>query len=396
MRINRRPSLLSFAARLLLAASLVFSTSAAADNFDLALPGYHYSFPHDYFNHPNFQTEWWYYTGNLQSSDGHRFGFELTFFRQGISREATAQKNAWDVHDLYFAHLALSDLTGRHFYHLERTNRAGPGIAGIDESAQRIWNGNWQIQWKNGDQLLQAVTEKFGLQFAMHSEKSPVIHGENGVSQKAAGAGRASHYISLPRLNTTGAIRLDGQRYQVSGLAWMDHEFFTQQLDPEQVGWDWFSIQLDDHSELMLFHIRRKDGSIDPYSAGTYIDPQGHTMHLRESDFTLQPISGSSDHNAVTQGSSGNAAANRTGPDTWRSPVSGAIYPIHWRVAVPKLNLELDATTPLPSQELSGTSDITPIYWEGATALIGTRAAAKITGVGYLEMTGYSAKPAVL
>jgi predicted secreted hydrolase len=393
----RRRDLFHFAARLLCSISLVLCSSAATnDNFDLALPGYRYSFPHDYFNHPNFQTEWWYYTGNVQSSDGHRFGFELTFFRQGIPHEAPVKKSAWDVHDLYLAHLALSDITGGHFYHLERTNRAGPGIAGIDEPAQRIWNGNWQIQWKNSDQLLQAITEDFQLQFALHSEKSPVVHGENGVSQKAAGAGRASHYISLTRLVTTGTVALESRNYQISGLAWMDHEFFTHQLDADQVGWDWFSIQFDDHSELMLFHIRRKDGSIDPYSAGTYIDPQGRTTHLQNSDFTLQPIASGSDRTAGTQTSSGSAAANRTAPDTWRSPVSSAVYPIHWEISVPKLDLSVEATTPLPSQELSGPTNITPTYWEGATSLTGTRNSTKITGVGYLEMTGYSAKPAAL
>jgi predicted secreted hydrolase len=384
MRIDRR-RVVDFAARLLCAASLVFSTCAAAtDNFNLALPGYHYSFPRDYFNHPNFQTEWWYYTGNLQSSDGHRFGFEMTFFRQGVSRQrGVSDKNAWDVRDLYLAHLALSDLSGGRFYHLERTNRAGPGIAGVDESAQRIWNGNWQIQWQNSDQVLQAIGENFQLQFTLHSEKAPVIHGENGVSQKAAGAGRASHYISLTRLDTAGTILLGGDKYSVSGLAWMDHEFFTHQLDPEQVGWDWFSIQLDDHSELMLFHIRRRDGSIDPYSAGTYVDAQGHTTHLRDSDFTLEPVGGS------TAGSGGSSSSGAIS-DWYQSPVSGAKYPIHWKVSVPKLNLELSATTPLASQELAGTSEITPTYWEGAVTLAGTREAKPASGVGYLEMTGYA------
>jgi predicted secreted hydrolase len=416
MRINRspqsspltRPTLLVKIfllgiTRTILSLGLAFlPTAASAQSFQPALPGYHYSFPHDYFNHPDFQTEWWYYTGNLQTPDGHRFGFELTFFRQAVARASTkkdndrkisdtenvnaTKKSAWDVHDLYLAHLALSDLTGGRFYHLERTNRPGPGIAGVDESTRRIWNGNWQIQWQNSDQLLQAVAENFQLKFTLHSEKPPVIHGENGVSQKSPGEGHASHYLSLTRLDTKGTITLNNENFPVTGVAWMDHEFFTQQLSTDQVGWDWFSLQLTDHSELMLFHIRRQDGSIDPYSAGTYIDPQGHSAHLTNSDFTLQPIT---DQFPSNQSSIDRSAANR-----YQSPTSAASYPIHWKITVPKLNLDLEATTPLPSQELTGNSDITPTYWEGAITLRGTRTDARIAGMGYLEMTGYAKRPA--
>ena len=255
-------------------------------------------------------------------------------------------------------------IAGRH--NVERTNRAGPGIAGVDEAAQRIWNGNWQIQWKDSGQVLQAASEKFDLHFSVHPEKAAVINGENGISQKADGPGRASHYISLTRLATTGSITVNGKSFSVSGLAWMDLEFFTHQLSPEQAGWDWMSLQLDDHSELRLFHIRRNDGSIDPFSAGTYIDAQGHTFHLRESDFVLQTVG-----------------------DTWKSPTSGATYPVHWKISVAKLGIELEARTPLPSQELAGDSRIAPTYWEGAIDLTGKRLGAAIAGSGYLEMTGY-------
>jgi predicted secreted hydrolase len=367
---------ISFAARwralrVLCSACLLFSSTApATQNYRLALPGYHYSFPHDHFNHPDFATEWWYYTGNLQSADGHKFGFELTFFRQAVARDLP-NRGPWDVQDIYLAHLALSDLSSGRFYHLERTSRAGPGLAGVDEAVQRIWNGNWHIQWKGSDQELQAVSENFDLHFALHPEKPPVINGENGVSQKADGAGRASHYISLTRLATTGAITLNSKTFSVSGLAWMDHEFFTHQLTGDQAGWDWLSLQLDDRSELMLFHIRRKDCSIDRFSGGTYVDAQGNSTHLRESDFILQPIG-----------------------DTWKSAVSGAKYPIQWKILVPRLGIEMEATTPLPSQELTGDSRLAPTYWEGAITLHGKRSGAALSGLGYLEMTGYAAAAA--
>ena len=360
MRIERR-----------ILASLCFlfvalSSAQTTEKYRLAIPGYRYSFPHDYFNHPEFQTEWWYYTGNLQSADGHRFGFELTFFRQGIDRNASRDLS-WDVHDLYLAHLALSDLSGGRFYHIERTNRAGPGLAGVDEANQRIWNGNWQIQWKDSDQLLQAVADNFELRLTLHPEKAPVIHGQNGVSQKAAGAGQASHYISLTRVDTKGRITLNNKQFELAGLSWMDHEFFTHQLTSEQTGWDWLSIQLQDRSELMLFQIHRKDGSTDPYSAGTYVDPKGRTTHLRKDDFVLQPAS-----------------------ETWKSPQSQATYPMSWKISIPKLQLALDAKTQLPSQELASASSFAPTYWEGAVDLTGKHAGVKIAGSGYLEMTGYA------
>jgi predicted secreted hydrolase len=340
-------------------------TLAAQSPYKVAAPGRRYEFPRDHFNHPEFQTEWWYYTGNLTATDGHRFGFELTFFRQGVNGESRNEET-WDVRDLYLAHLALSDLDGQSFYHLERTNRAGPGIAGIDQNRGRIWNGNWNITWNNDDQMLQAIDEQFSLDLALHSQKPPVIHGENGVSQKSESPGHASHYISLTRMKTTGDVVLQGTRYTVSGFSWMDHEFFTQELEKDQVGWDWFSLQLNDDTELMLFRIRRKDSSSDPYFAGTYIDANGHSSHLSQQDFSLIP-----------------------GSESWKSPVTGAVYPIRWRIVLPKLKIELEATTLLKSQELSGKSQVIPNYWEGAIELNGHRDGAVLTGAGYLEMTGY-------
>src|SRR4029077_13254720 len=292
----------------------VVAVSASAQYKD-ALPGYRYTFPRDHFNHPDFQTEWWYYTGNVKSADGHRFGFELTFFRQGVDRESKTV-NTWEVSDLYFAHLALSDLDNGKFLHAERTNRAGPGIAGVSEAEGRIWNGNWQVAWRTNEQILQAIDERFALHFTLRSAKPPVIHGENGVSQKAVGTGHASHYISLTRLNAQGEIELGSRKFQVIGTAWLDHEFFTHQLEPDQVGWDWMSIQLQDNSELMLFHIRRKDGSIDPYSAGTFVDASGHTTRLRRDEFSLEPVGA-----------------------TWVSPATRAAYAVRWKISIPKLGI---------------------------------------------------------
>jgi len=347
--------------------ALLFAIFPSLDaSYRVALPGYRYEFPRDFFAHADFQTEWWYTTGNLKTADGHSFGFELTFFRQAVHRDET-RRGAWDVQDLYLAHLALSDLSGGRFYHSERINRAGPGIAGVNENEGKVWNGNWSATWnKDGTQQLLAQSDDFQFAFLLRPEKAPVIHGENGVSQKAEGAGRASHYFSQTRLVTNGTIAVKGKSFEVSGLAWMDHEFFTHQLSAEQAGWDWFSIQLEDKTELMVFILRRKDGSIDPFSAGTYVDGTGKSVHLRAADFSLQP-----------EGAK------------WKSAATGAVYPIQWKVFVPKLSLTLDAKTILPQQELTGSTKLAPSYWEGAMEFLGTRGNAPVGGAGYLEMTGY-------
>jgi predicted secreted hydrolase len=269
------------------------------------------------------------------------------------------------------AHLALSDIEGGQFLHTERLNRSGPGIAGADLQQARVWNGNWQAQWTldptvpyGATQTLEAVADRFSFELALKPEKPPVIHGENGVSQKAEGVGKASHYISFTRLVTSGTIVLDGKRFQVEGTAWMDHEFFSHQLATGQSGWDWFSMQLGDGSEIMLFRLRRADGSRDPYSAGTYVDPQGHSRHLAAGDFTVTP------------------------GKTWTSGTSGGRYPVEWTVEVPSIGFKAETRTPLPQQEIAGSFG--PVYWEGAIDVGGTRLGRPLRGVGYLEMTGYA------
>jgi predicted secreted hydrolase len=350
-----------------LAALLLFvSVVPSPAQYQLAVPGYQYEFPRDHFNHPDYKTEWWYYTGNLTASDGHKFGYELTFFRQAISRAQT-NKGDWDVQDLYLAHLALSDLSGGHFYHTERLNRSGPGLAGASLPLEKVWNGNWQVQWVNGEQRLEAISEDFALHLVMSSQKPPVIHGKEGVSQKSAGLGHASHYISFTRLISSGSIDLNGRTYRVDGTSWMDHEFFSHRIDEDQSGWDWLSLQLDDKTELMLYRLRHKDGSFDPFSSGTYVDAKGKSIFLSNTDFSMQP-----------------------GAETYTSPDTHGVYPIAWRVIIPSLAMDLQIRTALRSQEMTIASIASLSYWEGAISIRGTRAGSAVNGVGYLEMTGYA------
>ena len=346
-----------------LALLLLTATCAMAQDYKIAQPGYTFAFPRDYFNHEDYQTEWWYYTGNVKSTDGHRFGFELTFFRQGVSRADSS--DPWFVHDLWMAHIALSDITGQRFLSEERLNRSGPGIAGVDAETGLVWNGNWQAHIAEQSEELRGVAEKFGFALNLRPIKQPVVQGQDGVSQKAEGAGHASHYFSLTRLLTTGSIDLDGKTYQVEGTSWIDHEFFSGSMAANETGWDWLSVQLGDGAELMLYRLRHADGRIDPNSSGSYVDPSGKSQFLSAMDFAMTPAA-----------------------DFWTSPATKATYPVRWHVSIPRLKMDLEVTTPLRNQELAsrfGTS-----YWEGAIDVAGARDQSRLRGTGYLEMTGYA------
>lgn len=352
-----------------LAALVLLATAAAAPHWKVAEPGAPYQFPGDYFSHPDYQTEWWYYTGNLRAKNGHRLGFELTFFRTALDLPKGSETQIapqWRLDQIYLAHFALSDLDGHEFYHDERINRAGPGIAGASAQGHRVWNGNWHVDWSAQQQQdLGAVTDRVHLRLHLNPEKQVVINGENGIDVKGPLPGEASRYFSFTRLAASGSVELRNQTLQVDGEAWMDHEYFTEPPDNTLAGWDWFSIQLDNHEELMLYRLRRKSGGPDRYSSGTYVEASGKAHHLDSTQFTLTPHG------------------------TWRSPESKSEYPTNWTIAVPSLGLTLQESTTLPNQELLSQSGTTPSYWEGAVAYTGVVRQRPVTGQGYLEMTGY-------
>lgn len=337
--------------------------------FEPALPGYQFSFPRDHFEHPGFETEWWYYTGNLRDADGRRFGFELTFFRLAVERDAPVV-SAWDVEQVYLAHFAVSDIDAGRFYRAERLNRAGPGLAGASEARRLIWNGNWSAAWLPGNpampsQVLRALSEEASLELSLEPGKPAVVHGADGISRKAAGPGKASHYISFTRLLAHGRLTVDGSAHEVEGTAWMDHEFSTDSLGPDQRGWDWFSVQLDDGNDLMLYGMRGSDGRHDRFSSGTFVDQDGRTTPLGRDDFELRPRR------------------------RWRSAETGASYPVEWTIEVPRYGYSLQCRPLLDAQEIVGRLGAAPVYWEGAVAYSGERAGMPVRGGGYLEMTGY-------
>jgi predicted secreted hydrolase len=328
------------------------SVIAAAVAMVLGVSGYRYEFPRDHFNHPDFQTEWWYYTGNLQTPDHRRFGFELTFFRQATQPLAD-ETGTWRADQMYLAHLALTDIDGGHFYHMERLNRAGPGLAGADMAKQEYWNGNWHVRWKSletAEQELQAVCDRFTLTLDLRPEKPLVIHRKE------------SPYISFSRLAASGELRWNGQTVPLRGLAWMDHEFFNNPPGGGLGGWDWFSIQLDNNEEVMLYRFRTNPAA----SSGTYIDASGAAHFLDSAQFSVSP------------------------GHLWKSPHSHAEYPVAWEIAIPSLGLRLSERPALEDQELFTANSVSPTYWEGAVTYKGQMRDRPIQGAGYLEMTGYA------
>ena len=347
---------------------------AAKANWKQALPPYAFQFPRDHASHDDFKLEWWYYTGNLSAADGRRFGYQLTFFRLGVEQQPR-NPSRWAVRDLYAAHLAVTDINGKQFHCADKLTRAGINAAGAAGAAgaasatnnrYHVWNEDWNAQLEaNGAHRLQAAEADFGLEFTLAPSKAPVIHGANGVSQKGAQPGNASHYYSLTRMPTRGTLTLKGERLAVSGESWMDHEFGTSYLEAGQLGWDWFSLQLDDGSELMLYRFRRQDGTLDRLSSGSLIDATGKVTRLSYHDFTLEPVR------------------------AWAS-ASGARYPVEWRVSLPGHALALNVRAALDQQEMRTETSTGVSYWEGAIEINGTVQGRPLTGRGYLEMTGYA------
>jgi predicted secreted hydrolase len=349
--------------RIVWIAFLLVSSFARAGEWRLALPGWEYEFPRDHGNHPGFKTEWWYFTGNLQGKNGKEYGYQLTFFRQGIRPDKPEATSRFVVQNIQFAHFALTEVTDGKFHFYQQITRGAFGEAGFGDSGRVAWIGDWSCEWVGEHAFrLRASGEDAAIDLLVESTKPPIFHGANGVSQKSEGEGRASHYYSLTRLKTSGTIRAGQESISVEGLSWFDHEWATNQLDAHQTGWDWFSLQFVDGSELMLFQIRTKDGGRDPFSGGTFIAADGSTIPVKNPDFALNP----------------------TG--FWKSPTTRARYPTRWEIEIPEMALSLEVKAAVQNQELV----LAPIsYWEGSIRASGTRKGQPVRASGYLEMTGY-------
>lgn len=352
---------LSLCGFLLIAA---FASVAPAQEYVPALPGWNFEFPRDHGAHDQFRTEWWYYTGHLTTASGREYGFEVTFFRVGVDRAPA--DSPWDLRNVALAHFAVTDPARKAFRYYEKLNRATPYLAGAREGYLHVFNEGWSVTTaSDGSFRLRAAAGEDAVDLVLRSRKPPAIHGENGVSVKAEGAGYASHYYSLTRLEATGSVRIGGRTETARGLAWMDHEFGSSALREHQTGWDWFSVQFDNETELMLYIIRKQDGTPDVTSSGSIVLDDGRVIPLKRDQFRVEPLG------------------------RWRSRRSGATYPMGWRITVPGLRIALRVRERMREQELITTGSTQVTYWEGAVVVEGSFGQTPVRGKGYVEMTGY-------
>jgi len=333
--------------------------------FARALEPRSFHLPLDHGPHFAFQTEWWYYTGQLDSADGRRLGFQLTFFRRGLSPGPPPSGAGLATNQIYFAHFAVTDVAARRHAFAERVSRGVSGFAGASSAPFGVSVEDWSVEAEDETGSAVRVRARDGsltLDLRLAAAKPLVAHGERGLSAKSDEPGNASYYVGYTRMSARGRIGSDGQEAEATGEAWFDHEWSTSALGPAAVGWDWWSLQLDDGRELMLFEIRRADGSREPVSGGTLVASDGSTRRLLAADFQAEALG------------------------SWTSPHSGAVYPARWRLRVPAEQLQLTVEPLVADQELRTGF----VYWEGAVSVSGTSHGRVIAGRGYVELTGYA------
>jgi predicted secreted hydrolase len=351
------------------ALSLVETLSGDAEGFTRALEPRAFMFPDDHGPHPDFRTEWWYYTGNLASASGRKFGFQFTLFRSALTPTPEERESTWAANQVYMAHLALTDVESERFYAFQRFSRGAAGLAGAQADPLRLWLEDWRIEEAGPGRfpdvpvmhLTAAIEEGAGLDLYLDSAKPMVLQGDRGLSRKGSEPGNASYYYSLTRLEAKGEIRLPDGGFEVTGWAWMDREWSTSVLEEGQVGWDWFAMQLDSGEEVMFYRMRRSDGTADPHSSGCWVDAEGRSTYIAAKDVDMEVL------------------------ETWTNR-DGDEYPSRWRLSFPDRDSVLGITPLLADQELR--FDIQ--YWEGAVSIQGTRGNQPLSGRGYVELTGYA------
>ena len=326
-----------------------------------------FHFPADHGPHPQFRNEWWYATGHLTDVSGRQFGYQLTLFRIALAPTAPVADSAWRTQQIYMGHFALTDVANNRHYGFERFSRGAVGLAGAQAEPFRVWLEDWQLTGAGSDIFplrIEAQENGVAIHLTLNPGKPMVLQGDRGLSQKSAAAGNASYYYSYTRLPTQGAISFSEQTLAVHGASWLDREWSTSALGPDQTGWDWFALQLDDGRDLIFYRLRRKDGGADSFSKGALIAANGQMRLLRQDEVDLQPLG------------------------EWRSPQTGDRYPAGWRLRVATEKLDLTVTPKVADQEMR----LTVRYWEGAVAVTGRAGQQPITGQGYLEMTRYDSR----
>ena len=354
-------------------ATVIPGGSPSAAGFADALEPRSFAFPRDHGPHPEFRQEWWYVTGNLDATDGERFGFELTFFRVALVPPRTVESaalpatttassaSAWRAREIYVAHFAVTDVARQRFRSEQKLSRAALGLAGAQAVPLHVWLDDWALKGSGSSWELHATQPGYSIDLTLEPQSAPVLNGEAGLSRKSDQAADATYYYSMPRLDVRGRLLCDGRSIEVRGLAWLDREWGSGGLGPSEVGWDWFGLQLSDGSALMFYALRDRDGRRDAHSAGTWVAADGNVRTLTDADVSI-----------AVEGEWRNGAGDR--------------YPAGWRIRVPALSLDLNVRPVLADQELQ----TTPRYWEGAVDVSGEQAGTSLGGRGYVELVGYA------
>jgi len=339
--------------------------NSEGENYKHAVEQREFVFPQDHGAHPKFKTEWWYVTGNVANSEGYEFGYQVTFFRNALTPEQTRSKSDWAGNQFYMAHAAVTDISNQEYYTDERFSRSALGLAGVKINPKfSVWLDDWKMQSQNQSMFplsINVKSEKFSIKVNLVDTKAVVYQGDNGLSQKGPEVGNASYYYAYTRLKTQGEIRVNQTTFDVLGDSWMDREWSTSMLSKGVEGWDWFSIQLNNNTELMFYRLRKKSGAASKYSKGSFILADGKKIQLTNEQVNLK----------IQQ--------------YWTSPNSDIEYPIKWKLTIPSLEINLFINAALANQEFNASFR----YWEGAIKVNGTYQKKQIRGKGYLELAGY-------
>jgi predicted secreted hydrolase len=338
---------------------LLLASAALLAQPAFALPPAQLRFPRDHGAHPDFRTEWWYLTGRAVSGD-REFGFQVTFFRSRVDG-TQGMRSRFAAKQLVFAHAALTDVQGRKLWHDQRIAREGFDVALAAQTDAHVKLRDWSLERSGGAYLANAASNDFALALRCTPTQPVLLQGKQGLSRKGPDAQEASYYYSEPQLAVSGGIVLRGQRFEVKGKAWLDHEWSEELLHPDAVGWDWIGMNLDDGSALTAFRLRTKDGAA-LWDGGSFRSPQGglYTFSQGETDFSPRR--------------------------RWTSPLSQASYPVEWIIRTPADFYTVRAV--IDNQELDSRASTGAIYWEGLSNLFDSNG--KQVGRGYLEMTGYA------
>jgi len=342
-------------------------SSADTTGFEKALSKKKFVFPEDNGSHPKFRTEWWYFTGNLTSKEGRRFGYQFTVFRNAIAPSKNDPGSDWRSNQIYMGHFTLTDVDNNKFYYFERFSRDGNKLAGVEADPFKLWLEDWSVTEAGKGihefplVVLAANENDINIKFKLELTKPVVLQGDNGLSLKNKETGNASYYYSATKIKTSGNISVSGKEFSAEGYSWLDREWSTSALSEKQKGWDWFSLQLDNNVEIMYYRIRNKDGRVDSSASGSIVLPDGFKENLKQQDMIFKQ------------------------KGEWFNN-NNKVYPSGWSLIIPTRKIELTIVPAVKNQELN----VSVKYWEGSVFVEGTYEGRKIKGAGYVELTGYA------